>query len=73
MMISSSNVLNREPGYKFIQQIELRMTTSMDFPTLPYDDVTHSFLLEIWFWGPTYPTFLYNVTLFTLFHLRKQL
>ena len=41
--------------------------TSMNFPTLPYDHVTNSFLLEICFWGPTYPTFLYDVTLFTLF------
>ena len=41
--------------------------TSMNFPTLPYDHVTNSFLLEIWFWGPTYPTFLYDVTLFSLF------
>ena len=41
--------------------------TSMNFPTLPYDTVTNSFLLEICFWGPTYPTFLYDVTLFTLF------
>ena len=24
-------------------------------------------LLEIWFWGPTHPTFLYDVTLFTFF------
>ena len=23
--------------------------TSMNFPTLPYDNVTYSFLLEIWF------------------------
>ena len=39
----------------------------MNFPTLPYDDVTYSFLLEIWFWGPTHPTFLYDVTLLDLF------
>ena len=39
----------------------------MNFPTLPYDHVTNSFLLEICFWGPTYPTFLYDVTLFSLF------
>ena len=41
--------------------------TSMNFLTLPYDHVTNSFLLEICFWGPTYPTFLYNVTLLDLF------
>ena len=41
--------------------------TSMNFPTLPYDNVTYSFLLEICFWGPTYPTFLYDVTLLDLF------
>ena len=40
---------------------------SMNFPTLPYDHVTNSFLLEIWFCGPTYPTFLYDVTLCSLF------
>ena len=39
----------------------------MNFPTLPYDKLTYSFLQEIWFWGPTHPTFLYDVTLFTLF------
>ena len=39
----------------------------MNFPTLPYDNVTYSFLLEIWFWCPTYPTFLYEVTLLKLF------
>ena len=32
-----------------------------------YDNVTNSFILEICFWGPTYHTFLYNVTLFSLF------
>ena len=41
--------------------------TLMNFPTLPYDNVTYSFLLEIWFWGPTHPTFLYDVTLLDLF------
>ena len=36
----------------------------MYFLTLPYyDHVTISFLLEIWFCVPTYPTFLHNVTL----------
>ena len=45
----------------------------MNFPTLPYDHVTNSFLLEICFWGPTYPTFLYNVTLFSLFFLNSSL
>ena len=44
----------------------------MNFPTLPYDDVTYSFLLEIWFWGPTHPTFLYDVTLFSLFFFLKS-
>ena len=39
----------------------------MNFPTLPYDNVTYSFFLEIWFLGPTHPTILYDVTLFTLF------
>ena len=39
----------------------------MNFSTLPYDNVTYSFLLEIWFWGPTHPTFLYDVTLLDLF------
>ena len=39
----------------------------MNFPTLPYDNVTYLFLLEIWFWGPTHPTFLYKVTLLELF------
>ena len=43
----------------------------MNFPTLPYDNVTYSFLLEIWFWGPTPPTFLYDVTLFSLFFFLK--
>ena len=41
--------------------------TSMNFLTLPYNCVTISFLPEIWFWGPTHPTFLYDVTLFSLF------
>ena len=45
--------------------------TSMNFPTLPYDNVTYSFLLEIWFWGPTHPTFLYDVTLLDLFFFLK--
>ena len=45
----------------------------MNFPTLPYDHVTNSFLLEICFWGPTYPTFLYDVTLFSLFFLNSSL
>ena len=43
------------------------MVISMNFPTLPYDNVTYSFLLEICFWGPTHPTFLYDVTLLDLF------
>ena len=47
--------------------IEKIVMTSMNFTTLPYDHVTNSFLLEICFWGPTYPTFLYDVTLFSLF------
>ena len=46
----------------------MKMRTSIDFPTLPYNHVTNSFLLEIWFWGPIYPTSLYDVTLFTLFY-----
>ena len=41
--------------------------TSMDFQTLPYLYVTISFLLEICFWGPTHPTFVPDVTNFTLF------
>ena len=45
----------------------------MNFPTLPYNNVTYSFLLEIWFWGPTHPTFLYDVTLFSLFFLKASL
>ena len=49
--------------------MEIKMLTSMNFPTLPYDHVTNSFLLEIWFWGPTYPTFSDNV----LTHIRNQL
>ena len=47
--------------------VEIIVITSMNFPTLPYDHVTNSFLLEICFWVPTYPTFLYDVTLFSLF------
>ena len=47
--------------------------TSMIFLTLPYNCVTISFLPEIWFWGPTHPTFLYNVTLFSLFLLKASL
>ena len=43
------------------------MMTSMNFLTLSDNCVTISFLPEIWFWGPTHPTFLYNVTLFSLF------
>ena len=54
--------------YKFIiKLLEIIVMTSMNFLTLPYDYDTNSFLLEIWFWGPTYPTFLYDVTLFSLF------
>ena len=51
----------------------MKMRTSIDFPTLPYDHVTNSFLLEICFCGPNYPTFLYNVTLFSLFFLKAFL
>ena len=47
--------------------------TSMNFPTLPYDHVTNSFLLEICFWGPTYPTVLYEVTPFSLFSRNSDL
>ena len=47
--------------------------TSMNFPTLPYNNVTYSFLLEIWFWCPTHPTFLYDVTLLDLFFLKASL
>ena len=47
--------------------------TSMNFLTLPYNCVTISFLPEIWFWGPTHPTFLYDVTLFSLFLLKASL
>ena len=43
------------------------MMTSMNFLTLPYNCVTISFLPEIWFWGPTHLTFLYDVTLLDLF------
>ena len=42
------------------------MMTSINFPTLPYDYVTDSFLLEIWFWGPTYHK-LVTMSLFLLF------
>ena len=45
------------------------MMTSMNFLTLSYNCVTISFLPEIWFWGPTHPTFLYDVTLFSLFFI----
>ena len=45
------------------------MMTSMNFLTLPYDHVTISFLPEIWFWGPTHPTFLHDVTLFSFFFI----
>ena len=38
--------------------------TSMNFPTVPYDHVTNSFLLELWFWSPTYPSFSDKITLF---------
>ena len=38
----------------------------MDFPTLPYDHIPNLFLLEIWFWGPTYPTFC-MMSLFSVF------
>ena len=54
-------------GYLFMKLSDKSIMTSMNFPTLPYDNVTNSFLLEIWFWGPTHPTFLYDVTLFTFF------
>ena len=47
--------------------------TSMNFLTLSYNCVTISFLPEIWFWGPTHPTFLYDVTLFSLFLDPKDL
>ena len=49
--------------------LEIIMMTSINFLTLPYNCVTISFLPEIWFWGPTHPTFLYDVTLFSLFFL----
>ena len=39
----------------------------MDFPTLPYLYVTISFLSEICFLVPTHPTFIPDVTKFTLF------
>ena len=45
----------------------------MNFPTLPYAHVTNSFILEICFWGPTYHTFLYNITLLDLFFLNSSL
>ena len=53
----------------FMKLSDKSIMTSMNFPTLPYDHVTNSFLLEICFWGPTYPTFLYDVTLFSLFFI----
>ena len=54
--------------YKFIiKLLEIIVMTSMNFPTLPHDHVTNSFLLEIWFWSPTYTTFLYDVTLLNFF------
>ena len=43
------------------------MMTSMNFPTLPSYYITNSFLQEIWFWGPTYPTFSDTMSLFLLF------
>ena len=49
------------------------MMTSMIFLTLPYNCVTISFLPEIWFGGPTHPTFLYNVTLLFFFLLKASL
>ena len=49
------------------------MMISMNFLTLPYNYVTISYLPEIWFWCPTYPTFLYDVTLFSLFFLNSSL
>ena len=45
----------------------------MNFLTLPYTCVTISFLPEIWFWSPTHPTFLYDVTLLDLFFLKSSL
>ena len=53
--------------------LEIIVMTSMNFPTLPYNHVTNSFLLEICFWGPNYLTFLYDVTLFSLFFLTLPL
>ena len=47
--------------------------TSMNLLTLPYNCVTISILLEIWFWGPTHPTFLYDVTILDLFFLKSSL
>ena len=47
--------------------------TSMNFPTLPYDHVIDSFLQELWFWGPTYPTFSEAMSLFLLFFLSLPL
>ena len=56
-----------------IKLLEIIMMTTMSFLTLPYDCVTISFLPEIlWFGGPTYPTFLYDVTLFSLFLLKAS-
>ena len=49
------------------------MMTSMNFPTLPYDHVIDSFLQELWFWGPTYPTFSEAMSLFLLFFLSLPL
>ena len=47
----------------------LEVMTSMPQPTLPYVNVTISFLSKICFWGPTHPTFSDDVTLFTLFFI----
>ena len=47
------------------------MMTSMNFPTLPYDHVIDSFLQELWFWGPTYPS--EAMSLFLLFFLSLPL
>ena len=38
----------------------------MNFPTLPYDNVTYSFLLEIWFWGPFCTMSLFWIFFFEL-------
>ena len=46
--------------------------TSMNFPTLPYDNVTYSFLLEIWFRvQPTLP--FCTMSLFWIFFLNSSL